>query len=122
MRTATIITDRPHRDVARALMDGLGHGVSRWDITGGYTDETHGTLLCTVYRFQVNDVKLIVAAVDPTAFLVIGIAHQAPGFQLCPVDGLNSDTIVEARKRTSPAIRLDWEWHVNLGLRHIERQ
>jgi uncharacterized membrane-anchored protein YitT (DUF2179 family) len=36
-------------------------------------------VLCTVYRSQVNDLKYIVASVDPEAFVVVGNAHQALG-------------------------------------------
>lgn len=78
VRIATIITDHTQA-VAQALTDGLRQGVSHWQITGSYTDEPHGMLMCTVYRSQVNDVKRIVATVDPTAFIVIGMAHQALG-------------------------------------------
>jgi len=77
-RTATIITNRPH-EMTQALMGRLGRGVSYWDVTGGYTGQTHSMLLCTVYRPQVNDVKRIVAEVDPAAFLTIGVSHQAVG-------------------------------------------
>ena len=77
-RTATIITNHPD-EMTQALMDRLGRGVSYWDVTGGYTGKTHSMLLCTVYRPQVNDVKRIVAEVDPEAFLTIGVSHQAVG-------------------------------------------
>lgn len=85
VRTATVITDRPH-EVAQALMRGLGHGTSHWRITGGYTSESHHMLLCTVYRPQVNDLKQIVAGIDPDAFVIIGVAHQALGSGFIPLD------------------------------------
>lgn len=78
VRTATIITKTP-QDLSDALMRGLGKGVSRWSITGGYTGESHCMLMCTIYRPQVNDLKRIVAEVDPGAFVTIGVAHQALG-------------------------------------------
>lgn len=84
VRTITVITDRPQA-VAQALMAGLGRGVSHWQITGSYMDEAHSMLLCTVYRPQVNDVKRIVATVDPAAFVVIGMAHQALGAGFMPL-------------------------------------
>jgi uncharacterized membrane-anchored protein YitT (DUF2179 family) len=84
VRTATIITDRPDR-VAQALIEGLGRGVSQWQITGAYTQQPHAMLLCTIYRPQVNELKQIVADTDHDAFVVIGTAHQALGYGFQPL-------------------------------------
>lgn len=84
VRTATIITNRCD-DMSHALMEGLGRGISYWQITGSYTGETHSMLMCTVYRPQVNDLKRIVARVDPQAFITIGVAHQALGTGFMPL-------------------------------------
>jgi uncharacterized membrane-anchored protein YitT (DUF2179 family) len=84
VRTATIITKEPEV-MTRTLMTGLGRGVSQWQITGGYTGEPHAMLMCTVYRPQVNDLKRIVADVDATAFVTIGVAHQALGAGFAPL-------------------------------------
>jgi uncharacterized membrane-anchored protein YitT (DUF2179 family) len=84
VRTATIITNQPET-MARALMEGLGRGISQWQITGGYKGEPHSMLLCTIYRPQVNDLKAIVAYVDPGAFVTIGVAHQALGAGFAPL-------------------------------------
>jgi uncharacterized membrane-anchored protein YitT (DUF2179 family) len=84
VRTATIITDQPDK-VARALIDGLGRGVSQWEITGAYTGQSHTMLLCTVYRPQVNELKELVAESDREAFVTIGTAHQALGFGFSPL-------------------------------------
>ncbi len=80
VRTATIVTDHPQR-VARALMDGLGKGVTRWEVTGSYTGRGRTMLFCTIYRSQVADLKLLLHEADPTAFAVIGVGHQAIGSQ-----------------------------------------
>jgi len=86
VRTATIITETEHRDqMAHALIEGLGRGVSHWQITGGYTGQQRSMLLCTIYRPQVNDLKRIVADVDTQAFVIIGDAHQALGFGFIPL-------------------------------------
>lgn len=85
VRTITVITNYP-QEVAQAFIRGLGRGVSHWEITGSYTGEKHGMLMCTVYRSQVNDVRRIVAEIDPAAFVVIGEAHQALGFGFTPLD------------------------------------
>jgi uncharacterized membrane-anchored protein YitT (DUF2179 family) len=78
VRTATIITNRG-TDLSEALMNGLGRGLSEWEIRGSYTGKQHTMLTCTIYRPQVNDLKRIVARVDPNAFVTIGVAHQALG-------------------------------------------
>ncbi len=84
VRTATIITTRAE-EMTQALMTGLGHGVSQWEIKGGYTGEPRAMLRCTVYRPQVNDLKRIVAEVDKTAFVTIGVTHQALGSKFLPL-------------------------------------
>jgi uncharacterized membrane-anchored protein YitT (DUF2179 family) len=85
VRTATIITNRAE-EMAQALMQNLGHGISQWKITGGYTGEARAMLSCTIYRPQVNDLKRIVAGVDPDAFVTIGVTHQALGSKFLPLN------------------------------------
>ncbi len=84
VRTATIITNRAE-EMSHALITRLGHGVSQWQITGGYTGEPHAMLRCTIFRPQVNDLKRIVAEVDPAAFVTIGMTHQALGSKFMPL-------------------------------------
>lgn len=84
VRTATVITNRGE-ELSKALMAGLGRGVSQWQITGGYTGQPHTMITCTIYRPQVNELKRIVAQVDPHAFITIGVAHQALGSGFAPL-------------------------------------
>jgi len=78
VRTAMIITDNP-TELRNQLMQGLGKGVSQWEITGGYTGYQHTMLYCIIRRSQVNTLKYIVGQADPQAFVVIGVAQQACG-------------------------------------------
>ncbi len=78
VRSVLIITDNAE-ELGQALMVGLNHGVSYWRITGGYTGQTRWLLLCTINRSQVSELRQIVAAVDPRAFVTIANAHQALG-------------------------------------------
>jgi uncharacterized membrane-anchored protein YitT (DUF2179 family) len=78
VRNVTIITNYPE-ELTQALMVGLRQGASHWYITGSYTGKPRAMVMCTVYRSQVNDLKHIVANMDPDAFLVIGQSHQALG-------------------------------------------
>lgn len=86
-RTAFIITNQP-REMIDALSSGLNRGVSHWEIRGGYTGEARAMVYCTIYRPQVNDLKRIVGAVDPMAFVTIGTTQQVlgQGFTLLPRD------------------------------------
>lgn len=82
-RTATIVTNQP-QNIAKVLIDELHRGASYWEIKGGFTGETHYVVWCTVSRPQVNDLKRVVTAVDPHAFITIGISHDAMGFGFTP--------------------------------------
>lgn len=84
VRTVTIITNSPEA-LSQALMVELGRGVSRWEVVGSYTGQTHTMLTCTLYRPQVHDLKRIISQVDPTAFVTIGVAHQALGLGFNPL-------------------------------------
>ena len=77
-RTATIITSNPEPIIA-ALMAELSRGVSYWDAVGGYTGERRTIIVCTIYRPQVNDLKRIIARLDPKAFITIGVTQEALG-------------------------------------------
>lgn len=77
-RTATIITSNPQPIIA-ALISELGRGVSHWEAVGGFTGAPRTVVLCTIYRPQVNDLKRILARLDPDAFVTIGMTQQALG-------------------------------------------
>lgn len=85
VRTATIITNEPER-VSAALSDRLGRGATFWTVTGSYTKQPRGMVLCTIGRPQVNELKRVVGEVDPVAFLTIGVSHQAYGGNFQPLE------------------------------------
>ncbi|MFN8455070.1 MAG: YitT family protein [Anaerolineae bacterium] len=125
VRTATIITNQPDA-LAHALIAGLGRGVSQWPITGGYTGQTHAMLICTIYRPQVNDLKQIVSQVDPTAFVTIGVAHQAFGRGFHPLkrtfDFLYLDPMRnEARRRLDPRLLASFSGFVTVACRRLRQ-
>lgn len=78
VRTALIITDESER-VGDHLMRRLGRGVTRWSVQGMYTNRPHTALYCTVTRPQVHELKRIVAAADPEAFVIVGQGQEALG-------------------------------------------
>ena len=85
VRTATIITNEPER-VSAALSDRLGRGATFFTVTGSYTKQPRGMVLCTIGRPQVNELKRVVGEVDPVAFLTIGVSHQAYGGNFQPLE------------------------------------
>ncbi|RME09001.1 MAG: YitT family protein [Ardenticatenia bacterium] len=84
IRSVLIVTDNP-QPLAKALIEETGHGVTAWQVVGGYTGETHTMLWCTINRPQVQTVKRVVAEIDPRAFMVIAQGHQALGYGFDPL-------------------------------------
>lgn len=78
IRTAMIVTDEPHQ-VAAAVLEQLGRGVTGWDAKGMYTGEIRSVLYITIARSQVDDLRRIVQFADPRAFIVIGQGQTAYG-------------------------------------------
>ena len=77
-KTALIITRAGDAIIPRVLQD-LGRGVTRLEGRGGYTNEPKDVLLCVVNRNEVSRLKRVVCEVDPTAFLIVGTAHEVLG-------------------------------------------
>ncbi|BAJ62327.1 YitT family protein [Anaerolinea thermophila] len=77
-RTAMIITNRP-KEVAERILYDMERGVTILEGRGGYTGAEREVLYCVVTRSEVSQIKSIVKAVDPNAFMVIGQAHEALG-------------------------------------------
>jgi uncharacterized membrane-anchored protein YitT (DUF2179 family) len=84
IRTAVIVTNRP-REVADGILFQLQRGVTSWEATGMYTGQPRTILYVTVARFQIDQLRSIVAAIDPSAFIVIGQGHVAFGEGFRPV-------------------------------------
>jgi uncharacterized membrane-anchored protein YitT (DUF2179 family) len=55
-----------------------------------FTGAVHTTLFCTVRRTDVETLKLVVAELDPNAFVVVGQGHQARGGVWQPTNVLNT--------------------------------
>jgi uncharacterized membrane-anchored protein YitT (DUF2179 family) len=78
IRTAVIITDHP-QEIADAILEELGRGVTAWEARGMYTGDTHTVLYVTMARAQAMELRQTVRAIDPAAFMVIGQGHTAYG-------------------------------------------
>lgn len=65
--------------IGESITGELGRGATRLEATGVYTGERRGTLLVVLSRNELDDLKAIVAAHDPTAMVVISNVHEAIG-------------------------------------------
>lgn len=78
VRSAMIVTNHPD-SVANRVLDELQRGVTMLEGTGAYTGADRPVLYCVITRAEVASLKAIVHEVDPHAFMVIGVAHEALG-------------------------------------------
>ena len=78
VRTAMIVTDKAEA-VSRRVIDELVRGITILEGTGGYTGASRPVLYCVITRAEVASLKAIVHEIDPHAFMVIGVAHEALG-------------------------------------------
>lgn len=65
--------------ISKAIMDGMGRGVTNWDGAGAYTNETSYILFVMISKYEVNELKQIVKSIDPNAFMIFT--------EGCSVDG-----------------------------------
>ena len=86
VRTAMIVTTKPENISARVLED-LERGVTYLEGRGGFTGNSRPVLYCVVSRAEVATLKTIVNEIDPEAFMVIGVAHEALGEGFKPLKG-----------------------------------
>jgi uncharacterized membrane-anchored protein YitT (DUF2179 family) len=78
VRTAMIVTSEA-QGVSNRVMEDLQRGVTFLEGTGAYTGENRPVLYVVITRAEVATLKAIVHEVDPLAFMVIGVAHEALG-------------------------------------------
>jgi len=78
VRTALIVTGQPEV-VSGRILDDMQRGVTVMPGTGAYTGVSRPVLYCVVTRAEVAFLKTIVQEADPSAFMVIGQAHEALG-------------------------------------------
>ena len=80
---AIIITNQ-RESVADGLMNKLKRGVTAMEGTGMYTGEQRSVLLCAFQSDQVEELRAIVAFVDPEAFVILTEARDPRGYQFAP--------------------------------------
>jgi len=77
-RSVMIVTNHPDQ-VRDVILHNMERGVTILSGKGGYTGTDKPVLYCVVTRAEVNQLKEMVAEIDPAAFMVIGQAHEALG-------------------------------------------
>ena len=78
VRTALIVTSEPDV-ISHRVLEELQRGITVLEGRGAYTGAERHVLYCVVTRAEVAPLKTIVNEVDPRAFMVIGVAHEALG-------------------------------------------
>ena len=73
-----IISDHAGR-IGESINTEMGRGATRLEATGVYTGEKRGTLFVVLGRNEIDDLKAIVAAIDPTALVIISKVHETIG-------------------------------------------
>ena len=77
-RTAIIITEKSD-EVAGEILEVLERGVTLLSGKGAYTGNDRPVIYCVITRSEVNQLKQLVKEIDPKAFMVIGVTHEALG-------------------------------------------
>jgi uncharacterized membrane-anchored protein YitT (DUF2179 family) len=75
------------QSVSNRVMEDLQRGVTFLEGTGAYSGENRPVLYAVITRAEVATLKAIVHEVDPLAFMVIGVAHEAFGEGFKPLKG-----------------------------------
>lgn len=77
-KEAMIITDKP-REVSRAIMEKLGHGVTAMEGKGMYTGDRRTVLICAVRRHESGTLKKLLLEEDENAFMMLSNINEVFG-------------------------------------------
>jgi len=81
---AHIITDHAQEVAARILND-MKRGVTSLPGTGMYSGQSHPVLLCALTTTEVHELKELVRAVDPNAFVIVSPVKEILGNGFMPL-------------------------------------
>lgn len=74
-----LIISREHEAIARAIGTKLNRGATFLEGEGSYSGEKRKVVLAAVKRQQITELKELVMALDPHAFVIVQEAHQVLG-------------------------------------------
>lgn len=73
-----IISDKSD-EIAKKILHDLDRGVTALKGTGMYTGQDRAVLMCVLQRAQISQVKQIVKAIDPDAFVILADVREVLG-------------------------------------------
>ena len=73
-----VTTDKP-TEMADALKEGLGRGVTTVKVVGGYSHQEKTMILCVINKSQLVKARRIINKVDPTAFAYVENVKEVIG-------------------------------------------
>lgn len=74
-----IVISKQHEEIARRIGSQLDRGATFLDGQGVYSGQQTKVILTAVKKQQISDLKQLVVAVDPDAFIIVQEAHQVLG-------------------------------------------
>ena len=77
--TAVLVVSQRSDEVRTAITRELGRGMTVLRGRGGMSDAEQDVLYCVVTRLEIGQVKTVVRAIDPTAFVIIHSLNDAEG-------------------------------------------
>ncbi len=80
-KSVMIITEM-EEEICDALSHNFGYGVTQIHATGYYSGKSRSVIYFVVNRFQISKLKMIVSAIDPSAFITISETSDVLGSSL----------------------------------------
>ena len=77
---AFIFTKGDEDALARFIIENLGRSVTYWEGVGAYTGENVHVLCVCLSKYEIEELRQVVRAVDPHAFLVVEEGIRVEGF------------------------------------------
>jgi len=78
-RGAMVISEKHYDELAAAIMKEMGRGVTMLKGYGSFTKEKREVLYCVVGRNEIVNLKRIIHAIDPHAFVSVIVVHDVMG-------------------------------------------
>ncbi len=78
-RGAMVISEKHYDELAAAIMKEMGRGVTMLRGYGSFTKENREVLYCVVGRNEIVNLKRIIHAIDPHAFVSVIVVHDVMG-------------------------------------------
>ena len=88
-KTVYVITEKK-QEVANAIMNSLGRGVTGLKALGMYSGKERTMLFCVVSKKRLVDLKELVMEIDTRAFVIVGDAMEVLGEGFIEINGIRS--------------------------------